>query len=155
PLCGRFTRRRFKMQRHWLSRMNGKGVAHLAKMVILLAAPLGAFSLMMPGTGAQGRRPSGEKDAALVSVFLEPSNPLIFGAQLTQTLIVTGKYNDGSLRDLTRQASFTSSDPAVATVDPSGTVKAIKNGLAWITAKVGRLSAREAIRVQLADRKRA
>ncbi|MCI0660771.1 MAG: Ig-like domain-containing protein, partial [Acidobacteria bacterium] len=127
----------------------------LKKIVILVAASLGALSLMMPGTGAKGRRTSSERDATLVRVVLEPSNPLIFGAQLTQTLIVTGKYTDGSLRDLTRQASFTSSDPAVATVDSSGTVKAIKNGQAWITAKVGRLSARQTIRVQLADQKRA
>jgi len=143
------------MQRHWLSKMNGKGVAHLAKLAILLAASFAALSLIMPSTGAKWRSPSGEREANLMRVKLEPSNPIIFGANLTQTLIVTGKYTDGSLRDLTRQASFTSSDPAVATVDPSGTVKAIKNGLAWITAKVGRLSARQAIRVQLADQKRA
>ncbi|MGH9835734.1 MAG: Ig-like domain-containing protein, partial [Blastocatellia bacterium] len=143
------------MQQHWLSKMNGKGVGRLAKLVILLAASLAALSLMMPDTGAKGRRASSERDASLVSVMLEPSNPLIFGAHITQTLIVTGKYTDGSLRDLTRQAAFTSSDPAVATVDPSGTVKAIKNGQAWITAKVGRLSARQAVRIQLADQKRA
>src|SRR5262245_11321631 len=116
------------MQQRWLSAMNGRGAAHLAKMVILLAASLWALSLIMPGTGATGRRPSRERDATLVRVMLEPSNPIIFGANLTQTLIVSGKYSDGSLRDLTRQASFSSSDPAIATVDSSGTVKAIKNG---------------------------
>src|SRR5262245_48333806 len=143
------------MQRQWPSRMNSKGVAHLAKIAIVLAASLGAKSLMMPGAGAEGRRPSSERNAALARLALEPSNPIIFDSRLTQTLIVTGKYTDGSLRDLTRQASFTSSDPAVATVDPSGTVKAITNGLAWITAKVGRLSARQPVRVQFADQKRA
>ena len=149
------------MRWHWLSKMNGKGVGRLAKIAILLAASLGALSLVMSSSGAKGRRTSGESDASLASdasltrVVLEPSNPIIFGANLTQTLIVTGKYTDGSLRDITRQASFTSSDPAVATVDPSGTVKSINNGVTWITAKVGRLSARQAIRVQLADHKRA
>jgi hypothetical protein len=130
--------------------MNGKSVAHLAKMTILLAASFAALNLILPDTGAKARN-----EATLARVELEPSNPIIFGANLTQTLIVTGKYSDGSLRDLTRQATFTSSDPAVATVDSKGTVKAIKNGQVWITAKVGRLSAREAIRVQLADQKRA
>src|SRR5262249_36731702 len=144
-------KRRFKMQQHWLSRINGKGGAHLGKIAILLAASLGALSLMMTTTSAKRRRPPCEREPTLAQVMLEHSNPIIFGANLTQTLIVSGKYSDGSLRDLTRQASFTSSDPAVATVDPSGTVKAIKNGLAWITAKVERLSVREAIRVQLAD----
>jgi hypothetical protein len=143
------------MQQHWVSKMKGKSVANLAKMLILLAASLGALSLMLPSTGAQGQRHVSEKDASLVSVVFEPSKPLTLGAHFTQTLIVTGKYSDGSLRDLTRQASFTSSDPAVATVDTSGTVKAIKNGQAWITAKVGRLSARQTIRVQLAEQKRA
>lgn len=143
------------MRQQWLSKMNGKGVGRLMKMAILMAATVGALSLVMPGTGAKGRRPSSERGAILARVALEPSNPIIFGANITQTLIVTGKFTDGSLRDLTRQATFTSSDPAVATVDSSGTVKAIKNGQAWITAKVGRLSARQAIRVQLADQKRA
>jgi hypothetical protein len=143
------------MLQHSVSKMNVKGISHLAKMVILMAAALGALSLVMPGTGAKGRGPSGERDATLVRIVLEPEHPLIFGAQLTQTLIVTGKYTDGSMRDLTRQASFASSDPAIATVDSSGTVKAITNGQAWITAKVGRVRARQAIRVQFADRKRA
>src|SRR5262245_10443600 len=143
------------MQECWVSKMKGKSVAHLAKVVILLAASLGALSLIMPSAGAEGRRLTSEHDATLAHIILEPSNPIIFGANLTQTLIVTGKYSDGSLRDLTRQASFTSSDPAVATIDLSGTVRAIKNGQAWITAKVGRLSARQAVRVRLADQKRA
>jgi Protein of unknown function (DUF1553)/Protein of unknown function (DUF1549)/Bacterial Ig-like domain (group 2) len=143
------------MLQHWASKMNVKVASRLAKMVILLAASLGALSLMMPGTGAKERISSGERDATLVSITLEPEHPLILGAQLTQTLIVTGKYTDGSLRDLTRHASFASSDSAVATVDPSGMVKAIKNGRAWITAKVGRVRARRAIRVQFAEKKRA
>src|SRR5262245_26624732 len=142
------------MLHHWVSKTNRKGVAHLAKMVILVAAFLSALSLM-PGIGAKERSPSSKHEASLVRIVLEPSNPLMFGANLTQTLIVTGKYTDGSLRDLTRQASFTSSDPAIVTVDPSGTVRAIKNGMASITAKVGRLSAHQTIRVQLADQKRA
>jgi hypothetical protein len=142
------------MQQHWVSKIKAKNVTHLVKVVILLAASLGALSLMMPNTGAQGRKPGSEHDATLVRVRLEPANPLI-SAHVTQTLIVTGEYSDGSLRDLTRQASFTSSEPAIAMVDVRGTVKGIKNGQAWITAKVGRLSARQALRVRLPEQKRA
>lgn len=132
------------MQKHWLS-----------KLVILLAASLWALSLIVPGTRAKERSPSGKQDANLMHIYIEPPAASIYGANLTQTLIITGKYRDGSLRDLTRQASFTSSEPTVATVDAKGTVKAIKNGLTWITAKVGRLSSRKEIRVQLADRQRS
>jgi hypothetical protein len=133
-----------QMQKHWVS-----------KMVILLAASLWALNLLVPGTEAKEQHLSGKRDAKLTQIYIEPLNPSIFGAGLTQTLIVTGKYADGSLQDLTRQASFTSSDPAVATVDASGMVKAIKNGQTWITANVGRSSARQAISVQFADRKRS
>ena len=132
------------MQKHWVS-----------KMVILLAAFPWAMSVLIHGTGAQGRRLSSQNDATLVRIMFEPSNPLIFSVHFTQTLIVTGTYSDGSLRDLTRQAAFESTDPAVATVDPSGTVKAIKNGQAFITAKVGRFVTRQVVRVQLADQRRA
>lgn len=129
------------MQKHWV-----------IKMAVILAASLWALSTMIPGTGAEERNSTG---ANLMQIYIEPLNTSIFGANLTQTLIVTGKYADGSLRDLTRQASFTSSDPAVATVDASGVAKAIQNGQTWITAKVGRLSARQSISVQHAERQRA
>jgi uncharacterized protein DUF1549/uncharacterized protein DUF1553/Big-like domain-containing protein len=144
------------MLQHRASKLNVRGLSYPAKIVILLAAVLAALSLIKPGlTGAEEAKAAGERDATLLRIALEPDRPAIFGAQLTQTMIVTGKYSDGSLRDLTRQASFTSSDTAVATVDTSGMVKAIKNGQSWVTAKVGRLSARQPISVQLAERKRA
>jgi uncharacterized protein DUF1549/uncharacterized protein DUF1553/Big-like domain-containing protein len=144
------------MLQHRASKLNVRGLSYLAKIMILLAAVLAALSLIKPGlTGAEEAEVAGGRKATLLRIALEPDHPAIFGAQLTQTLLVTGKYSDGSLRDLTRQASFTSSDQAVATVDTSGKVKAIKNGQSWVTAKVGRLSARQLIRVQLAEQKRA
>src|SRR5262245_10536533 len=119
------------MHLKWVSKTNVKGI--VAKMVILVAVSIAALSQLMPVTGAKMRSSSSEREASLMRIMLEPSKPLIFGAHLVQTLIVTGKYSDGSLRDLTRQATFRSSNPAVATVDSNGTVKAIKNGMGWIT----------------------
>jgi hypothetical protein len=53
---------------------------------------------------------------------------------------VTAKYDDGSSRDVTRWARFTSADEAIATVDPAGTVSVIGHGegavTAWFSSKI-------------------
>lgn len=47
---------------------------------------------------------------------------------------VTARYNDGSTRDVTRWARFTSADETVATVDPAGSVSVIGHGAGAVTA---------------------
>lgn len=54
-----------------------------------------------------------------------------------QDISVTGVYAGGASQDLTSQASFTSSDPSVASVNAAGRVAALKGGAAVITAKAG------------------
>ncbi|MCS3456727.1 uncharacterized protein YjdB [Aeromonas sp. BIGb0405] len=59
--------------------------------------------------------------------------PLTLAAGLTAQLAATGSYDDGSNRDVTASVSWSSSDPAVATVSPSGLVTAVAPGSATIT----------------------
>ncbi len=47
---------------------------------------------------------------------------------------VTARYDDGTSRDVTRWARFTSTDEAIATVDPAGTVSVIGHGAGAVTA---------------------
>ena len=49
-------------------------------------------------------------------------------------LRVTARYDDGTTRDVTRWARFTSADEAIATVDPAGTVSVIGHGEGAVTA---------------------
>jgi hypothetical protein len=56
------------------------------------------------------------------------------------------------LGDVTAHASFTSSDPSVATVDAGGGVRAVKNGETTITATTEGKSAIATVRVSGADR---
>jgi hypothetical protein len=49
-------------------------------------------------------------------------------------LAVTARYSDGSSRDVTHWARFTSADESVATVDPTGTVSVIGHGEGAVTA---------------------
>jgi hypothetical protein len=52
----------------------------------------------------------------------------------TYRLQVRAKYDDGSSRDVTHWARFTSADETVATVDPAGTVNVIGHGAGGVTA---------------------
>ncbi|PYV43792.1 MAG: hypothetical protein DMG09_00130 [Acidobacteria bacterium] len=56
------------------------------------------------------------------------------GSRATQQFLVQAKFPDGHEEDLTRGASYTSSDPKVVTVDASGVVHAVADGEAVITA---------------------
>ncbi|MFM8494180.1 MAG: DUF1549 domain-containing protein, partial [Planctomycetia bacterium] len=49
-------------------------------------------------------------------------------------LRVTAKYDDGTSRDVTRWARFTSADETVSTVDPSGAVTVVGHGEGAVTA---------------------
>src|SRR5713101_2317934 len=57
--------------------------------------------------------------ATLVSIAVAPANPSIpKGA--TEQFIATGSYTDGSAQNLTNSATWTSSNPSVATISNSG-----------------------------------
>lgn len=64
------------------------------------------------------------------------------------SLTAVAKYSDGSAKDVTGTASWSSSNESVATVDAYGRVTAIKAGSAMITATVSGLSGSCAITVE-------
>jgi hypothetical protein len=68
-----------------------------------------------------------------VSIAVTPANPVLIMGN-TQQLTATGKYGDGSTLDLTKTATWTSSDTTVATVDPSGLASAVNTGSTNTTA---------------------
>ena len=71
------------------------------------------------------------------SVSIEPVEAKLVGKRATRQLIVTGKYDDGSIRDLTRALEWVSLNPEVATVSPKGRVEPKGNGTATIVARGG------------------
>ena len=71
-----------------------------------------------------------------VAIALEPLKFDLQGKRSRQQLLVTGRYSDENLRDLTPAAQFTSSNPAIVVID--GTVALpVANGEATITAAIG------------------
>ncbi len=110
-------------------------------------AMLGALSMLAVAAGCKGFF----VNPTLTSLAVSPSSASIVESQ-TQQLTATGTYDDGSTKDLTGTASWTTSDSTVATVSKGGLVTAAANitsppGSATITATSGTLTATSAITV--------
>ncbi|MFM7184844.1 MAG: DUF1553 domain-containing protein [Planctomycetota bacterium] len=82
------------------------------------------------GAGCPGPRADERK---LVGIELGPAESVAAPGQ-TVMLTVTAGFSDGSTRDVTRWARFTSADETVATVDPAGHVGFVGHGAGVVTA---------------------
>src|SRR5258708_16536272 len=76
-----------------------------------------------------------------------PPNATSIAATSTVTLHAMGSYSDGSSKDLSSSATWTSSNSNVATVSTSGVVTGVASGTATITAKSGTFTSSAAITV--------
>ncbi|MCA9061045.1 MAG: Ig-like domain-containing protein, partial [Planctomycetaceae bacterium] len=72
---------------------------------------------------------------AVVSVELYPKNAVMDGEGATQRLTVRAKYSDGTDRDVTSLAYFSSANENSAEIDQSGLVTAHARGEAFIMAR--------------------
>ncbi len=74
--------------------------------------------------------------AALVSIDASPANPSLSKGTTLQ-LTATGTYTDGSIQDITRQVTWTSSDPSVASVSNAAGTNGLATALGVGSAAVG------------------
>lgn len=87
------------------------------------------------GGGDQGRSPIlGLPAADIVSVAVTPATPSI-AKGTTQAFVATASYSDGSSRDVTVGAAWTTATPAVATVNAAtGVAAGVNTGTSVISA---------------------
>src|SRR5262249_39258566 len=71
-----------------------------------------------------------------VKLTVEPANVALSGLKARQQLLVTGRYADGSVRDLTHSARFQTDQPGRVRLEGS-IVLGIGNGEARVTARFG------------------
>ncbi len=74
--------------------------------------------------------------ATLISIAFSPASPTVAAGTSAQ-VTVTGTYSDGTTQDLTSAARYTSSNPAVATVNASGLITGISQGMDTVTVSAG------------------
>ena len=84
--------------------------------------------------------------ATLQSISISPANSSVTKG-LTQTLVATGTYSDGTSQALTTSVTWSSDKTTVATVTSSGLVTAVSAGSASIFAKVGSIATSTAFTV--------
>ncbi len=102
-----------------------------------------SLTLLICGTGLAAVRP--EK----LAVF--PINPLLFGQDAHQALLVVVSYADGTSKDVTDDCRFASAKTSVATVDRAGQITAHSNGGAPIEVSYEGLRASTTVLVQRAE----
>ena len=111
------------------------------KIRILSCATLVAFLQLASGCGGggSGAASAGSQNPTLQSIVVSPSGPTIALGQSVQ-LTATGNYSDGSARDLSTQATWTSDANSVGVVSVTGVVSAVAMGSAKVTATLGAVS---------------
>src|SRR5437588_6971950 len=72
--------------------------------------------------------------AAAADLRVEPAEVTLTGPHARQRLLVLEGQAGRVVGDRTARARFTSSDPGVAAVDPDGSVRAVGDGQATVTA---------------------
>ena len=78
--------------------------------------------------------PKDAKPPTVASVDIYPSQAVIEGPK-TQRFVAVATYSDGSTRDVTRLAAFTSNNPGTAAIDDAGNVLAGRRGEAFVMAR--------------------
>lgn len=74
----------------------------------------------------------------LVSIAIGP-DPLLLPLGLSLQLTATGMFDDGSSEDITAQTEFAAEDGGPVTVSATGLARAVAEGSARVTAKLGRI----------------
>lgn len=102
----------------------------------VLGLVLGSF------TGARANPPE------LVSLVIEPAETTLADGRGSAQLIATGRFADGTVRDLTHQAVWSSADEPRVTVEPGGRVVPRGDGRGEVIARLGSLEARSTVTVE-------
>lgn len=82
------------------------------------------------------------------SLSVVPTSSILRGPDSVQQFVVEQAAADGSKRDVTAEAKFESSDPAVAAVDATGTVSSRNDGKVTVTIRVGKDEAKVPVEVR-------
>jgi len=85
--------------------------------------------------------------ASLKSIAVNPPSATV-GVGAKQQFAATGTYTDGTTAPLTKDITWSSSDPAIATVSDTGLATAVAAGTATITAKVGTITGTASLTVK-------
>jgi len=118
----------------------------IALSCLLLAGCSGVGTKSLSSGSGQPSSGGQPVSASLSGLSVTP-NAASIAATSTVTLHATGSYSDGTTKDLSSSATWTSSDSKIATVSAAGVVTGVANGTATISAKSGAFTGSASITV--------
>ena len=75
------------------------------------------------------------------ALIVQPPSIELAGAQSMQQVVVTGRYADGTVRDLTPFCDFSATEADLASISKGGFLLGLKNGTTTLTVKAGNQTA--------------
>jgi hypothetical protein len=106
--------------------------------VIIFVFLLGALVACSKSGGSDNSNSTGTAPT-LVSIAVTPANPSLTAGN-TQQFSAAGTYSDSSTKDLTSFATWSTSNPAIATINSAGLASTASAGSTTITATAGNVS---------------
>ena len=86
--------------------------------------------------------------ARITALRIVPEKAALRGAASTQQFLAIASYSDGSARDVTAEAQWRASDPAVAKFVSAARLAPLKNGTVDVSASLAGFAARSSVRIQ-------
>jgi hypothetical protein len=115
------------------------GIGHSKRLQVIVACTFFVTGLLVT-SGCGGGGSSGAIDPpSLSSLTITPSSPSVVAGQ-NQQFTAEGTFSDGSKKDLTSSATWTSSNTAVATINGSGMATSAAPGNSNIGAASGSMN---------------
>lgn len=110
-------------------------------------APGGPTTISATFGGVSGSAPLNVSSATLTSITLTPASAGLTPGS-TLALHAKGNFSDGTSQSIDRVATWSTSDPTVATVTTQGSVTGVANGPVTITCQLNGMSATASLTVE-------
>lgn len=118
-----------------------KTLSRLTPIVLLLATPL-----------ATAAGPTDKEKADIIgqptALVVQPESVTLHGPRDTRQLLVTGKYADGAVRDLTGCCTLTAETEGIVGIGGDGFLQPLKEGTTTLRIQAGAQTARLAVEVK-------
>lgn len=126
-------------------------IARVASGGLATGVSAGASAISAAVAGFMGSATLTVTQATLVSIAVTPSNPAR-GVGVNELFTATGTFSDGTVADVSSEATWSSSAPAVASLDAaSHAVTTLSPGTTTISASVGKITGATTLTVTSAN----
>ena len=134
----------------WTSATTTVATISASGLATAVASGSSAITASLSGVSGTAMLTVSASTATLTSIAVTP-NPASITVGATQQFTATGTYSDGSTKNLSSTATWTSGTATVATISASGLATAVASGSTTITASLSGVSGKATLTVSAAS----